>query len=72
MYRPFSVKALGSLFLPPQLEVEIFDFKFFHSPIVNPSTKLNKISGINHMVDFTAAKVKITFGFSKYFKRKQQ
>jgi hypothetical protein len=29
------------------------------------STNLNKIRGINHMVDFIVAKVKITFGFSK-------
>jgi hypothetical protein len=31
MYNPFSVKADGSLCLPPQLEIKIFDFKLFHS-----------------------------------------
>jgi hypothetical protein len=31
IYKPFSVKALGGLFFPLQLEVEIFDFKIFHS-----------------------------------------
>lgn len=31
MYRPRSEKALGSLCLPPQVEVENFVFKLFHS-----------------------------------------